>query len=368
VTARFATVDGGWRWMSDHGRAIIDEAGRVVGGIDSLRDVEAEHRAAEALEERERLARSASERAERAERELRGVVDSLFDPWVLLVAVRDEGGRIVDFTYADANEAACRHNHLSRDDLIGRTILSLLPEHGASGLLDLYATVVETGEPLALDDEPFTDPFDGLQRRFDNRAVRVGDGISFTWRDVTERYALRQQLREQADHDLLTGVANRRQLSRRLTELLGHAPRTGARLAVLYVDLDHFKEVNDAHGHGAGDVVLAAVAVAIRGAVRDKDLVARLGGDEFVVLLDGVRDLDDATAVADKVLTAVRAPVDVGGAIVTPQASIGIALLEPGEDEDAVIARADHALYAAKDAGRNRAVAAAGPGEVVSAD
>ena len=83
----------------------------------------------------------------------------------------------------------------------------------------------------------------------------------------------------------------------------------GARLAVLYCDLDHFKDINDEHGHAAGDDVLAAVAAAIRGAVRDKDLVARLGGDEFVVLLDGVRDLGDATSVAHKVLAAVREPV-----------------------------------------------------------
>ena len=361
VTARFATADGGWRWMSDHGRAITDDAGQVVGGIDSLRDVEAEHRAAEDLAEREQRARAASERAAQAERELRGVVDSLFDPWVLLTAVRDEQGRIVDFVYADANDAACRDNHLSRDELIGRTILSLLPEHGTSGLFDMYARVVETGEPLALDDEAFTSPFDGVQRRFDNRIVRVGDGISFTWRDVTERYALRQQLLEQADNDTLTGVANRRQLSRRMAELLGHPPRTGARLAVLYCDLDHFKDINDVHGHAAGDLVLAAVAAAIRGAVRDQDLVARLGGDEFVVLLDGVRGRDDARAVAEKVLAAVRVPVDIGDATVTPRASIGVALLEPGEDEDAVIARADAALYAAKDAGRDRAVVAPGP-------
>ena len=135
VTARFATADGSWRWMSDHGRAILDDEGQFVGGIDSLRDVEAEHLAAEALAEREQRARAASERAERAERELRGVVDSLFDPWVLLVAVRDAGGVIVDFVYADANDAACRANNLSRDELIGCNLLSLLPEHATSGLL-----------------------------------------------------------------------------------------------------------------------------------------------------------------------------------------------------------------------------------------
>ena len=361
ITARFATADGGWRWMSDHGRAILDDEGQLVGGIDSLRDIEAEHRAADALAEREQRARSASERAERAERELRGVVDSLFDPWVQLNAVRDADGVIVDFVYADANDAACRANHLSRDELIGRNLLSLLPEHGSSGLLAQYAQVVDTGEALALDDEPFTDPFDGVERRYDNRIVRVGDGISFTWRDVTERYRLRQRLSEQADNDLLTGVANRRQFSRRIGELLATSLAPGPRLAVLYCDLDHFKDINDLYGHAAGDGVLAAVAAAIRGAVRDQDLVARLGGDEFVVLLDGVRGVEDATAVAKKVLAAVRVPTAIGESTVVPRASIGIALLEPGEGEDSMMARADAALYAAKDAGRNRAVAAPSP-------
>ena len=365
VTARFATVDGGWRWMSDHGRAILDPTAGSSAG--STRYAMSRPSIGRPRRWRSGSMRVASERAERADA-LRGVVDSLFDPWVLLAAVRDADGLIVDFEYVDANEAACRANAVPRAELIGRRLLGLLPEHATTGLFALYAKVVETGEPLVLDDEAFTSPIDGVLRRFDNRAVRVGDGISFTWRDVTDRYALRQQLREQADHDLLTGVANRRQLSRHLTELLGHAPRTGARLAVLYLDLDHFKDINDAHGHAAGDDVLTAVAVAIRSAVRDQDLVARLGGDEFVVLLDGVRGLDDATSVAEKILGAVRRPVEIGGSTVTPRASIGIALVEPGEDEDSVIARADAALYEAKGAGRDRAVAATGRSDGTTRD
>jgi diguanylate cyclase (GGDEF)-like protein/PAS domain S-box-containing protein len=358
TTARFATAAGGWRWMSDHGRAILDADASIVGGIDALRDIEAEHIAAEELAEREHRAVVASARAERAERELRGVIDSLLDPWVLLAAVRDEGGEIVDFEYVDANEAACTSNHRSRADLIGQRLLTLLPEHGTSGLFDVYADIVRTGRPLALDDVAFRSPFDGMERRFDNRAVRVGDGISFTWRDVTERYMLRQQLHEQADSDLLTGAANRRKLSRRMTELVGHAPRTGDRLAVLYCDLDHFKDINDEFGHAVGDAVLASVAASIRSAVREQDLVARLGGDEFVVLLDGVRGLDDAMAVAQKILGAVHREVRTGTATIHPEASIGVAVVEAGEDEDAVMARADVALYEAKRAGRDRARAA----------
>lgn len=342
TTARFATADGGWRWMSDHGRAILGPDGRIMGGIDALRDVQAEHDAAEALAEQQRV--------------LRGIIDTLVDPWVHLASVRDAAGQIVDFEYVDANDAACAFNGLPREQLIGARLLEILPEHRPSGIFAKYAQVAESGAPLFDDDEPFTSPTDGSVRRFDNRAARVGDGISLTWRDVTDRFEARQHLRQQADHDVLTGVANRRQLERRLEELFVQAPRTGTRLALLYCDVDHFKEINDTLGHAAGDEVLSRVADAIRSAVRDRDLVARLGGDEFVVILDGVRGAVDAEAVAHKVAGAVHQPISIGGLTVHPQISVGVAITAHGEDPHHALARADEALYEAKRTGRNRVV------------
>ncbi len=290
--------------------------------------------------------------------ELLGIIDSLLDPWVLLAAVRDSEGRIVDFRYVDANSAACQANRTTRDALLGTTLLTLLPDHASSGLFDAYAKVVETGEPLALDEEPFVDPFDGVERRFDNRAVRVGDGLSFTWRDVTARYQLRQSLRHQAYEDLLTGVPNRRQLERSLAEVLTRTPRSGTILAILYCDVDDFKRINDEYGHAAGDSVLSSVAAKIRGAVRDRDVVARMGGDEFVVVLDAVRDASDAVVVAEKILIAVRAPVSLGDRHISPRLSIGVTLAGRGDDPATVLARADRALYDAKRSGRDRVVLA----------
>ena len=354
--ARFATADGGWRWMSDHGRAIRDAAGEVIGGIDALRDIQAEHDASSALSESERHYRELSARLSASQEELRGIVDTLLDPWVRLGAVRDSDGRIIDFVYLDANDAACRANETTREELVGKRLLELLPDHNPSGLLEAYAKVVDTGDPLVLDDEPFISAFDGVQRRFDNRAVRVGDGLSFTWRDVTARYQLRQNFRDQAYKDLLTGVANRRQLETTLDELLVSAPSSGTRLAILYCDVDHFKDINDEFGHAAGDTVLAAVATAMRGVVRDRDVVARMGGDEFVVILDAVRDASDAIGVAEKLLAAAREPVTVGEGQVCPRVSVGVTLAGPGDDPAKVLARADRALYEAKSAGRDRVV------------
>lgn len=127
--------------------------------------------------------------AARAERErLRSAMDSMLDPQVLLETVRDESGRIVDFVYTDANPAACTYNGLEYQDLVGARLLDLLPGHTSSGLLESYRQVVETGDPLVLDDFVYAQELlGGGQRHYDVRAVRVGDGLSYTWRDVTDR-------------------------------------------------------------------------------------------------------------------------------------------------------------------------------------
>jgi PAS domain S-box-containing protein len=120
---------------------------------------------------------------------LRAALDSMLDPHVLLTAVRDDHGHIVDFVYADANQAACAYDDMTYDELVGARLLDLMPGHASSGLLAQYANVVETGEPLMLDDVEYEQELlHGRPRYYDIRAVRVGDGLSYTWRDVTERH------------------------------------------------------------------------------------------------------------------------------------------------------------------------------------
>jgi diguanylate cyclase (GGDEF)-like protein len=167
-----------------------------------------------------------------------------------------------------------------------------------------------------------------------------------------------QQLRLRATVDELTGLLNRRELLEQLQELLNQPERHhhGAGLAVLFSDLDRFKEINDGLGHAAGDLVLRSAAERIREVIHSDDLAARMGGDEMVVVLCSVADLDAAVAVAETIAAAISRPIQGEEIEMMITASIGVALAKPAEGVDALIARADIAMYQAKLAGRARVI------------
>lgn len=159
----------------------------------------------------------------------------------------------------------------------------------------------------------------------------------------------RAALHEEATHDSLTGLANRRLFYDRLQQAIRYAHRYGVRLGVLYVDLDHFKAINDRHGHHVGDAVLTEVARKLTACIRDSDTVARLGGDEFAVLIEGVDDREDLYAAAQKIEQAldVDTPFDALGIQIA--ASIGYAMYpDDGQEEDVLIRMADTAMYQIK--------------------
>ncbi len=181
--------------------------------------------------------------------------------------------------------------------------------------------------------------------------------------DVTLLSHTEAELWRLAYHDPLTGLPNRRLLEDRLQQAIGHARRDGSQVGLLLLDLDHFKPVNDRHGHAAGDELLQAVARRLRAPLREEDTLCRLGGDEFVVMVSGLREGEAAAArIAHKLLEALAEPFVVGGESCRLGASIGVALY-PGQGgtPEELLAAADAAMYDAKRSGRNAVRLAKGP-------
>lgn len=179
-------------------------------------------------------------------------------------------------------------------------------------------------------------------------------------RDVTEREQRKQLLEKQAYYDELTDLPNRRLLLAELETLLAHAvgqdSAAESGLAALFVDLDHFKRINDSLGHSVGDRVLVAVSKRLRSAVRPTDVVGRLAGDEFLVLCPGVKTYDDACAIADRIFAAIAPAISLGTDSVFLTASVGLALAVEGEGAEMLLGAADNAMYHAKQEGRGHYV------------
>jgi diguanylate cyclase (GGDEF)-like protein len=172
--------------------------------------------------------------------------------------------------------------------------------------------------------------------------------------DVSAQKAVERQLAALARVDALTGLPNRHALNERLHEALARAERSGDLLALMFLDVDRFKDINDRFGHGTGDRVLKEFGDRLRGSVRATDTVARLAGDEFVIVLEGLGTDVEPTAVAQKIVAQMNRPFEVDGQVLLVTTSIGVAFHRHGNlDPAALLARADVALYAAKTAGRN---------------
>jgi len=173
-------------------------------------------------------------------------------------------------------------------------------------------------------------------------------------RDVSERRHAEEQIEYQAYHDALTALPNRLLFRDRLTIALAHAKRLQTPLAVMFLDLDRFKYVNDTLGHSLGDELLRAVAARLRTVLREGDTIARMGGDEFTILLGDLKSADDAAKIAQKLLETIAHPLSVEGHELYITTSIGIALYpSDGDSAEALLKNADSAMYRAKEAGRN---------------
>jgi diguanylate cyclase (GGDEF)-like protein/PAS domain S-box-containing protein len=180
-------------------------------------------------------------------------------------------------------------------------------------------------------------------------------GVIGVIRDITARKAAEQQIEYQAYHDALTGLANRRLFQEHLTLALALAQRHDRLVAVLFLDLDHFKLINDSLGHSVGDALLREIAQRLKSILRDGDTVARVGGDEFTIVLQELAARSEAVILAQKVLRVIAEPVEIGGHRLYVTTSIGITIFpDDGDDSETLLRNADTAMYRAKAEGRNR--------------
>jgi diguanylate cyclase (GGDEF)-like protein/PAS domain S-box-containing protein len=220
-------------------------------------------------------------------------------------------------------------------------------EHWRTGepLRAEYRMLARDGSEVWVRDEAYAMPDDSKSGR------RVSQGLLI---DATDRKQLESKLIHDALHDPLTGLANRVLLRDHLERALARQGRSGGTVALLFVDLDDFKRVNDTYGHPTGDEVLVEVARRLAGAVRGEDVVGRQSGDEFAVLLGQARDEAEAVAAAERILRELRRPIQLGGRTIVVGGSIGIALGAAGEATiEELITQADAAMYAAKRAGKS---------------
>jgi diguanylate cyclase (GGDEF)-like protein len=195
---------------------------------------------------------------------------------------------------------------------------------------------------------------DGGALAISTGTLSPGDrSVVICFRDATGELRARRELEHRAMHDTLTGLPNRELLMDRLSVALARLGRQGSAVGVLFIDLDGFKEVNDAYGHTVGDELLINVAGRLRREVRDGDTVARYGGDEFVVLCEDLVRIEAAKPLAQRLADAVAQPVSIGERLLVVQASIGVVVEQnPGTSADALVKRADAEMYRVKQRAR----------------
>ena len=255
----------------------------------------------------------------------------------------------MDGKLAFANPAARRmFAENNQRQLIGLTLNDLGLESDVASATEDPSERIET-IVTRLDGSRFEIALRCLPMTFDGKAA-----MQVVARDISDRKRLEREIAHYAAHDALTGVSNRRALITSLSETLAFAKRHGMPFWVVFIDLDHFKQINDQFGHRAGDRLLETISARLRQLLRQDDIIGRYGGDEFVLLLRGGPEARLSTSLLERIMQVVCEPVDFEGHKLEVTCSLGVtAYPEDGDSEDLLIERADAAMYAAKSSGRN---------------
>lgn len=259
----------------------------------------------------------------------------------------------------DANAALTVLTGRERDELVGSDPSTWLVPSSVPLFIDGVETLTSGGRGGWRAELQLNDDFGDAWVDVALSVVRPGAAVSalelnFQMIDITAQKLAEERLAQLALHDDLTGLPNRALWSDRLETALAAAARDQSLVGLLYVDIDHFKSINDNYGHAVGDEVLQAIARRLSSLVRLEDTVARIGGDEFVVLCPTLSAPADGTRLAARIQQAMLPPVQAGGRMLSPTVSVGVASAVGGDDPRIVLRRADTALYSAKAAGRAR--------------
>lgn len=295
------------------------------------------------------------QRTRQAQAAFRATMEGSLDAVTILAAHRDAAGVLLDLTVTDCNTLGASLLQLEREQVLGRHLFDLAPS--MAGLLPQFEQVIQARQSLQTQ-VPATEPH-LAGRWLHHQWVPLDDGVALITRDVTETRLAEQKLADAARCDALTQLANRRHFEEILELARARALRSGETMALIYIDLDGFKGINDTFGHAAGDAVLIEVGRRLKGVVRETDTVCRLGGDEFVVLAERAGSESDVCDLCARVVQALMAPHLVAGRGVTATPSVGAAVLAAPETPQALCQRADAAMYQAKTSGKCKYVFAA---------
>jgi diguanylate cyclase (GGDEF)-like protein/PAS domain S-box-containing protein len=344
----------GWRlrkngerfWASFVLTAMHDSAGCLTGFAKVVRDLTLQKRQQDSLQ-----AMQASLQEERDR--LYAVAENSLDALFVCEALRNDGGIIEDFVFTYLNSNVEKLVSIPRARMLGGRMSELLPINRIAGYFERYKQVVLTGKPLieefAVEDSDVTSSWLRIQ------AVKLRDGIAITASNITERKRIEKKTEYTAQHDPLTGLPNRMLLYDRIDQAVAHAKRDKSMVALLLIDLDGFKEINDSLGHAAGDDILCVVARRLTNSIRASDSAMRIGGDEFVAILPGIKAIKELVYVVDKILNGIRLPITSGHQTIRLTSSIGIAVYpQSATNSSELVKRADIAMYSCKRAGKDQ--------------
>ena len=280
--------------------------------------------------------------------------DNAREGFYMLRPLYDKSRQLVDFLIEDCNERGARYRGLPRARLIGSRLSAMVPVLFESHMLPACRKAMEAG---FLEDEIHLPSRNGREAQWlQRRLVRSGMGLAVTLRDISDHKAHQDALVRMANADPVTTLPNRHWLMDMLPAAIERARANASLLAILFVDLDDFKNVNDTQGHAAGDELLRAVGLRLKSLVRHRDSIARLGGDEFTVVLESASNEAEVLAVAGRIIETLADPFIIGeGSRHMVRASIGVSLYpRDGADGETLLKHADIAMYAAKADGKGR--------------